>query len=135
MKRCLYCNAKTETPVVAKFENEKFFCCGEECLNKTLAFLEFAKRNTKYFLIGVIACPAVFMFGSLFPFSAGNNFIGSVLFCIGWSSVGLSLFAFPFATPQTSQLFGLRNAVRIVKILGIAVIALTPLFWMMLRSG
>ena len=69
MEKCLYCNKKCEIPLIITIEKESFSCCSDECSEKTLTFVQYAKRNTKLFLIGIIACPATLMFGSIIPYS------------------------------------------------------------------
>jgi len=73
------------------------------------------------------------MAGSIIPFSLGNKIAGSIMFCLGWAVIGLTMYIFPFVTPQTSQMMGIRKAIWVAKIIGIILIATTPLFWFMLH--
>ena len=135
MKRCMYCNKTNQTPHPVTIEGMTCVCCSSECAEKTADFARFAKKNTVRFLIGVLVCPLVLMLGSIFPLSLGYSTIGSMLFCAGWAAVGVTMIVFPFATPQTSQLMGIRKSTVLVRVIGIALLIMTPLFWFLVSQG
>ena len=91
----------------------------EKCKNEVKKFTEFVNKNAIKFLmlIGI----AVF---SCIPFTilqvVTDNKIWAVIeMLVMLVGIGLVIIKYPFATPQTNELFGLRKSIKITKGIGI----------------
>ena len=129
MKKCFYCNTKSEMPEIITFENESITICGDECSAKTISFIQFAERTKVFFVIGIVVS-IVMTFGTIF--AVFSELVGLVLLCAGWSLLGLTICVFPLATPQTFQLLGIKKTVKLTRVIGVLIIATTPLWPMFL---
>ena len=126
MKKCFYCNKEIETPQPMTIEYETLICCSNECSNKTLAFYQFVKRTKLFFGLGLFIAFALLL-GSSFLLILTNKQIGVTSFCFGYALIGLTVCVFPFATPQTVQMLGIRKVELLARIIGIIIIATTPI--------
>jgi hypothetical protein len=52
---------------------------------------------------------------------------GSIFMSSGVALIGLDALVFPFATPQTFEIFGIKRAVPLTRAIGVCVIILSPL--------
>lgn len=45
----------------------------------------------------------------------------------GLALIGLDVLAFPFATPETFSIFGIKKAICVTRVLGVFIILISPL--------
>ena len=128
MSKCVYCNKNTDTlhPVVVGKDKETVTCCCDDCDEKTLAFYQFVDRTKPLFIIGIVFS-LLAIFAAVFVLTAKNLWLGGILLGSGFALLGLTVIIFPFGTPQTFELFGIRKTLWIVRIMGVIVILLSPL--------
>ena len=124
MSRCYYCHNNIENPFPVQLGTDTMVvsCCSEDCANKATAFFEFFKRIKTLFCIVLGIIFAIFMVSSFIIIAA--KFIGSILMGSSLALMGLLFLLFPFATPQTFQIFGIKKTIWITRIISIASIAL-----------
>ena len=101
-------------------EAEKAYFCSQNHLEETRRFLEYAEAHVWHFILGLILLPVV---GMIITFMILEN-VG--LFVI-FGGFGLVIIIFPFATPQTNSLLGIKNSIILVRIIG-AVLVVAGIF-------
>lgn len=103
--RCAYCNKEC----YGQF-------CSEGCQNEYKRFEEYAKRHEIHFII--------LLFGSMLFMVPMFAFIDHAITFLGLMliSMGATMTAFPFCTPETNRMWGVRKSVKVARILGIAMI-------------
>lgn len=82
-------------------------------------FLDFAKRFWRTFLLLVTTETIAILVGAIFH--------NQMLIGASFISMGLTLIIFPFATPITMDLLGVRGSIAIARVTGIGVILLGAL--------
>ena len=94
---------------------EKAHFCSQNHLEETRKFLKYAETHVWHFISGLIILPVV---GMLITFMILEN-VG--LFII-FGGFGLVIIIFPFATPQTNNLLGIKNSILLVRIIGVILV-------------
>ncbi|MGE5370557.1 MAG: hypothetical protein ACM3QZ_01075 [Solirubrobacterales bacterium] len=133
MGKCAYCgSADVENKVKVNTwsgvgrQDVEFEYCSAACKQEIEAFSSYVNRNAAKFLTGIgVLVMAMVLGGGLFPRFG--------LFIVGGASflMGLLIVVFPFATPQTNRMMGIRNAVKTARVLGgmVSVMGLLA-FWL-----
>src|SRR5512137_1884148 len=106
-KRCLWCGKETgesyrEITLPAKRSGppgESAIVCSEACEQSALETLQSVRKNGYLFLIGIVS-------GLVLAVLGGFN---RALRPAGVLVLGLTVLLFPFVTPQTVKIFGLRR--------------------------
>lgn len=123
--RCMNCNKKIpggiENAVVEKIDGLTCSFCSEDCKEDCGKFLNYARKYEKLFLALVIIPMIICTFASLI--------LGEWVVCLMLVILGATLTLFPFCTPQTIQLIGVKKSVLIGRILGIALIGWGIFWW------
>lgn len=109
-KRCKYCNKKMDLEKTKEY-------CSEYCQNKEEAFLNYFQKTKWIFYISVLISVVVL-------FVAAFNEKQRDLISWGMGLLGVAIFFFPFATPETVEIYGLRNTIRIVRVLAVIIVGL-----------
>ncbi|MGL4742685.1 MAG: hypothetical protein ACRC41_18180, partial [Sarcina sp.] len=94
-KKCIYCgkNISQDAPSIKvgnKFDD--FHVCDEYCKKKFEDFDKYARKNSKFFLLGLLAIFIIYLIGLIF------NAFDSISFLL--FATGILIYIFPFATPQ-----------------------------------
>lgn len=100
--------------------------CSEECLEECRRFEAFARRHEMHFLAGVLI-PCFGLIASvplllIFPW-------GRAVFSAMIAAMGVVTLAFPFATPDTVRVMGVRRSVRLVRALSSVMLAMALLIY------
>lgn len=135
MSKCAFCgNEVSEDHPIASPDSsqEKMICCSDSCAAQAEDFVRFFERTKTYFLIGM-AISLVFIFVAVFVLSSGSALTGGILMASGFVALGVTAILFPFATPQTFSMFGIRKARKITKVLGICLIAMGPVLGLLMN--
>ncbi|WP_041703340.1 hypothetical protein [Lachnoclostridium phytofermentans] len=110
-RKCKYCNK-----VLDYMEEDEY--CSLECKSKSERFLNYYKKWKVIFYSMIL----VFIVLLLIPaIKKGNGYFAAY----GLGGVGITLFIFPFSTPQGIEMYGIRKAKFIVKVLALVSILLT----------
>ena len=135
--KCIWSGKKSERvkPVTLKTLNritsptEKTFYVLPEHEQKLRNFNHEFVQNGKMFLMIILSITFLMAFVALMAaFLPGSENILISIVGISVSSIGITLVKYPFATPETVQLFGIKKSVQIVKISGY-IITLIGLFF------
>lgn len=110
-----------ENGMIEKIDGMTCSFCSEACKEDCKKFLGFAKKYEKLFLALVIIPMIICTFASLV--------LGEWVVCLMLVILGATLTLFPFCTPQTIQLIGVKKSVLIGRILGIALIGWGIFWW------
>lgn len=135
MSKCVYCHKEIENlhPVIAGKDKETLSCCNDDCSKKTQSFYQFFDHTKNIFILFIIVI-VVLLFASSIILSTGKSLLGGILMGLDFVLLGLTITIFPFATPQTFSIFGIKKTLFIVRIFGIILIALSPLLVLFLIS-
>lgn len=103
---CKYCGKNSPTEY-----------CNEFCKNEYERYMDNVSRNTKWFTLGFLTAVILCFVGV---------FTEYVLFIVGIGIliIGFVFVLFPFATPQTVDVIGVRRSVKLVYITGIVFLLL-----------
>lgn len=113
MKKCDYCAKE-----ISYFDQY----CDEDCHAKANKFYEISQRYEKLFsLINSISIFGIPIGLLLFSF---ERFIGTSVTCTSCFVLGIMLILLPFPTENMISKFKLKKAIKITRIVGIAVIIL-----------
>lgn len=123
----MYCHREMETlfPAAVGKDRTVITCCSDECVHKSERFMDFFDRHKTHFLILLAVAAAVFFSGVLI-LDGINKAVGSAVFSAGFGLFGFDVFLFPFATPQTFDLLGIRGTAALARVLGAAIVAASP---------
>jgi hypothetical protein len=126
MSKCAYCNKEIETlhPVIAGKDKVQFTCCSDGCENKSVEFFIFFDRHKPHFII-ILVIAMIAFFAAVITLTCRKLMIGSILMSFGLALFGLDVLLFPFATPETFSIFGIKKAVLLTRILGALIIVLS----------
>lgn len=127
-KFCDWCRSSTiEGSVVVntwkgtRKEDVELHYCTAHCRAEIINYSSFVNRNAKRFvwLIAVIVILNIAL-----PLILSFVFIPAVPFttAILISLLGLVVYKYPIATPETNQMFGIKKSVRLVKRIGFSII-------------
>lgn len=123
--KCMYCNKKIpegiENAVIEKIDGLTCTFCGEKCKEDCENFLSFAKKYEKLFLVLIFVPMILCTFASFI--------LGEWVVCLMMVILGAAITLFPFCTPQTIQLTGVKKSVLIGRILGIVLIGMGIIWW------
>ncbi|MFX1486378.1 MAG: hypothetical protein ACFFBS_04700 [Promethearchaeota archaeon] len=115
--KCSWCGKKGENVIHEKLSfrgaAEEAFFCNLDHLEKTREFLKYAESHFWHFIMSIIVLPVI---GMLITFTILEN-VGLLII---FGGLGLTIIVFPFATPQTNSLLGFKNAIRLIRIIGVA---------------
>lgn len=120
-QRCLWCGKSgkesykeiTMRVKYAKPPEEKTIVCSDICEHQVTKTTEFIEKGAAFYLIGTILG---------LTFSLLGAFISPILTGNGVILLGITLFIFPFVTPQTVKILGLKNGMICGRIMGIIIL-------------
>ena len=126
MGKCLWCNHKADgLPYVAIGETNVPYC-NDGCLAKSLKYFRFWERSKSLVIFWIVVSSLV-MLGTI-PAAFVSELATVIILCVGWAMASLTLCFFPFATPQTIQLAGIRNSIVITRLVGVLMVLATALW-------
>lgn len=136
MVKCIYCNRKEKLlrPLTVGKEQTPVECCSEECAEKTRAFFAFFDRTKPLFFIGIGLSMAL-IFCSAVILTAVGLLPGGILMGAAFAVLGITALLFPFATPQTFAIFGIRKTLWLTRGLGLFCILIAPLIALLLINS
>lgn len=108
-KRCSYCGKL--------ITEDKIYCSGE-CKSKYDEFEKYASKNLNGF-IRIFVAGLITIFAGM-SIVVMNSQIGFIVMMTGVVAVIGNLIIFPFATPETVKLLGIKKSILIVRSIGIA---------------
>jgi len=130
MEKCIWCNKKTDNlmtftetmkNILTGTTQETFNCCSDECIDKTRAFCHYANRNLSKFLIGFaisVALVPVALFVTAFMEQMNSPYpVGFAISVIGGLLMLFLFILYPFATPQTVMLIGIKKSIIAVRVM------------------
>lgn len=133
MDKCAYCHREMHElyPVSVGEDKEPLTCCCDDCSQKAIAFYRYFDRTKVLFYVG-IGISLVAQLVAPFFLLGSMKTLGAVGTGASFSLLGLIIVLFPFATPQTFAMLGIRGTLRLTRLIGIVMVLLGPLlaYWM-----
>lgn len=128
-QRCRWCgraNKENYKEIImtirqAKPPQEKAIVCSEECEKKVFDTCRSIERNIPLFLAGSVLGSIMAVSGIFIPLIGKSALPVSI---IGVLILGMTFAIFPFVTPQTVKIFGLRSGMLTGRIGGILLLLL-----------
>lgn len=131
MPKCSYCNKDDaenqmtlRTWVGSRQENALFYYCSESCKNAIEEFSIYVNNNVKRFLYLILIVILAFIIFPLLAFVFKEKQILFLGFSIPIFILGIVIRKYPFATPETSNKWGLKRSITVMKYIGIVLITL-----------
>ena len=114
--RCIYCHKKTDdlrtVEITQGKQVESVEICSDECEENTRKFTSYVEEHARHFLIGIFVFPFIGV-GIAFATATFDN--GAIGTAIAFGGLGAAMIKFPFATPQTVKLIGLKRSISVIK--------------------
>lgn len=129
MSRCIWCGKKTgdSIKIILNADGEEVYVCGEKCEKAVKDYLNKANQNVKYFFIGLVGFMIVGL--ALIVIETINKRAPNWGLLIMLLGMGATIAVFPYATPQTNEMFGIKKASAIGRFVGVAMIILGIVFF------
>ncbi|MHA1409111.1 MAG: hypothetical protein ACTSQY_02110 [Candidatus Odinarchaeia archaeon] len=115
MDKCIWCGERKqlfEDNITIKGVQYSYFFCSKEHFEKTVKFLRYEASYAIHFFVGLILTCGVGI-----PLSFFDPWLGLLITFFG---LGITIIIFPFATPQTKQLLGIKKSITVVRVLAIS---------------
>lgn len=124
MDRCIYCHKEIliAHTLPTGDKEEQLLCCSGECVQKTKDFLNNFKRMKRWFYMGIFLSLGLVLAGTVVAALGYSQSLMTLCMTGGLVIQGISVFFFPFATPESYLLWGIMKTTKLVKFLGIVFI-------------
>ncbi|WP_242857713.1 helix-turn-helix domain-containing protein [Beduini massiliensis] len=107
-EKCRYCHKK------ATFYYDYQPFCSSVCQNNYEAEMRLIQKNLKWFYLGIAVGVIVMLIGAFYPESLWQSrLVGAGMF-----ELGTIIVLFPYCTPQTYEMFGVKKTKMIGRIMG-----------------
>jgi hypothetical protein len=121
--KCVWCADKEATlkdvEIPWQKTTETVKLCGDHCEQNTREFYHYAETHLVHFLVGLFGLPVIGLVVTLLMMKIDNGGVGMFIIFAGMGAV---IIKYPFVTPQTIQLFGIKNSIKLVKVMGVLMI-------------
>ncbi len=123
--RCTWCHSEREQLDSVQLlgrdgGSEMAAVCDAECGAEVAGFVEFAQARIAPFLVGLLGIPAI---GGVIAVVREDIDGGALGYLIMAAGMGLVIIRYPFVTPQTIDLLGMKRSLVLARGLGAALIA------------
>ena len=119
-KKCDWCHRPSvdlEVREVAfKSSVEEITICSQECEEQLVSFCMFAESRVWYFLAGLLLLPAIGGAVAVWRENIDNGALGYLIMGVGMGAV---IFKYPFVTPQTVQMMGMKKGILLGRAIGV----------------
>jgi len=100
-----------------------FQVCGADCERNLREFSEYVNRNVGKFFAGLVVAIALPIVLLLIGVAIDQLVLVRIGAALSLLLLGLTIIKYPFATPQTIRVLGIRKSIRTAKGLGILLLA------------
>ena len=123
--KCNWCHKRSEDlevkEVTFKSGAEEVKVCCQECEDQLVAFCKYAESHIRHFFAGLLLLPAIGGAVAVWREAVDNGALGYLIMGVG---MGAAIIKYPFVTPQTVQMLGMKKGVLLGRIIG-ALLVLT----------
>ena len=125
--KCIWCGKKLEKDEIEKNLyyteidwDESFRLCSKHCEEKFKAFMKDVEKNKNKFLIALFGSLIIYVIGIivLSKVEIYSNFLAVGYF----SLLGLIFIRYPYGTPETNKMIGIKNTIKIIRVTGVLLI-------------
>lgn len=133
--KCIWCGKRLDNDEIEKniyyreFDMDKsfHFCC-ENCKKDFIRYLNDVEKNKNKFLVG--------LFGLVFIYVVLNIVVSILKFEILSKGIliafgclfGILLIRFPYGTPETNKWIGIKNTIKVIRVMAIFIISASIIF-------
>jgi hypothetical protein len=125
MPKCVYCHkdAKKKIPADYSIGLQEQYYCSEFCKNEITDYISAAKENGNLFIGLTLGSVLIMVIGNgmISALNFDNHYIFIIMF-VTLSVVGITIIKFPFCTPQTIQMVGIKKAKIVARFIGLILI-------------
>lgn len=125
--RCIYCNKKSESLKIAVNKDSEFYYCSDECKDKAIEFRQYEKESIKFFYVGFVVLPILAVVLAIVFSLMENVLLSSIMFGLVFLLMGLSIFKFPFLTPQSEKKRGIKKSIQTGRNIGVIFMVAAPI--------
>jgi len=102
--------------VTFKSSVEEIAICSQECEDQLVAFYRYAESRVWHFLAGLLLLSAIGGAVAIWRENIDNGALGYLIMGVGMGAV---IFKYPFVTPQTVQVLGVKKGIVLVRVIGV----------------
>lgn len=118
-KKCDWCHRPSGDlevkEVTFKSSVEEITICSQECEDPLVAFYRYAESRVWHFLAGLLLLPAIGGAVAIWRENVDNGALGYLIMGVGMGAV---IFKYPFVTPQTVQMMGMKKGILLGRMIG-----------------
>lgn len=133
--KCIWCGKRLDNDEIEKniyyreFDmDESFYFCCENCKKDFIRYLNDVEKNKNKFLVG--------LFGLVFIYVVLNIVVSILKFEILSKGIliafgclfGILLIRFPYGTPETNKWIGIKNTIKVIRVMAIFIISASIIF-------
>ena len=102
--------------VTFKSSVEEIAICSQEREDQLVAFYRYAESRVWHFLAGLLLLSAIGGAVAIWRENIDNGALGYLIMGVGMGAV---IFKYPFVTPQTVQVLGVKKGIVLVRVIGV----------------
>lgn len=102
--KCKYCNNESN-----------FQYCDDVCKQKYEEFKSYCERY-KYLFLALIAIEILGLLLITLLITSGDFYL---YMCVWIIAMGITMYVFPFATPETIDMIGVKKCIKLIRVIGI----------------
>jgi hypothetical protein len=118
-KKCDWCHASSSEmqvkEVAFKSSTEEITICCQECEDRLVTFSRYVESHVWHFFAGLLLLPAIGGVLAVWRESIDNGALGYLVMGVG---MGAAIIKYPFVTPQTVQLLGMKKGILLGRMTG-----------------
>ncbi|WP_436513349.1 hypothetical protein [Clostridium thermobutyricum] len=133
--KCIWCGKRLDNDEIEKNiyyreldMDESFHFCCENCKKDFIRYLNDVEKNKNKFLVG--------LFGLVFIYVVLNIVVSILKFEILSKGIliafgclfGILLIRFPYGTPETNKWIGIKNTIKVIRVMAIFIILASIIF-------
>lgn len=133
--KCIWCGKRLDNDEIEKniyyreFDmDESFYFCCENCKKDFIRYLNDVEKNKNKFLVGLVGLVFIYVVlnivVSILKFEILSKGILIAFGCL----FGILLIRFPYGTPETNKWIGIKNTIKVIRVMAIFIISASIIF-------
>ena len=118
-EKCDWCHGQSEEmevrEITFKASVEEITVCCQECEDRLVGFSRYVESHIWHFFAGLLLLPAIGGVVAVWRESVDSGALGYLIMGVG---MGAAIIKYPFVTPQTVQMLGMKKGILLGHIIG-----------------
>ncbi len=125
--KCSWCNKllpgeELQQSILQSSQNKiAYRMCSDKCLKQTEQFVRYIDSYGKRFLIMIGVVVFAYIILTVLSILLKSDIMFAVALAVPTFLLGVTMYKYPFATPETVEYWGFRKSIRVVRMLGIII--------------